>query len=140
MSKIIKILLIILLTILISGLIYIFVLLLNNKMDFEQAQSKLIYDENIIEPFDNIEVSTKSLDIKLIKSEDSNVNVKVYDRKDSEISVKVKDNTLTIDNNEHNSWCFFCQLRWRIYHPCCSIYSAAQSSPHLPMSFFQAML
>ena len=85
-----------------------FVLLLNNKMDFKIVQSKLIYDENIMESFDNIQVSTKSLDIKLIKSEDSNVNVKVYDRKDSEISVKVKDNTLTIDNNEHNSWCFFC--------------------------------
>ena len=38
-----------------------------------------------------------------------------------------------------SSWCFFCQLRWRIYHPCCSIYSAARSSPHLPMSFFHAI-
>ena len=108
MSKIIKILLIILLTILISGLIFVFVLLLNNKMDLKIIQSKLIYDENIIEPFDNIQVSTNNLDIKLVKSEDSNVKVKVYDRKDSHLSVKVNDNTLIIDNNEHNSWCFFC--------------------------------
>ena len=71
-------------------------------------QSKLVYDKNIIEPFNNIQISTKSLDIKLVKSEVSDVNVKVYDRKDDEILVKVENNTLIIDNNKHSSWCFLC--------------------------------
>lgn len=107
-NKIIKILLIILLTILVVGLIAVFVLLLNNKIDLNISQSKLIYDEIITESFNNIQVSTKSLDIKLIKSNDLKANVKVYDRKDSELSVKVEDNTLKIENERHTSWCFLC--------------------------------
>lgn len=107
-NKIIKILLIILLTILVVGLIAVFVLLLNNKIDLNISQSKLIYDEIITESFNNIQVSTKSLDIKLIKSNDLKANVKVYDRKDSELSVKVEDNNLKIENERHTSWCFLC--------------------------------
>ena len=48
MNKIIKVLLIILLTILVIGLIAVFVLLLNNKIDLNISQSKLIYDENFL--------------------------------------------------------------------------------------------
>ena len=107
-NKIIKILLIILLTILVVGLIAVFVSLLNNKIDLNISQSKLIYDEIITESFNNIQVSTKSLDIKLIKSNDLKTNVKVYDRNDSELSVKVEDNTLKIENERHTSWCFLC--------------------------------
>ena len=107
-NKIIKILLIILLTILVVGLIAVFVLLLNNKIDLNISQSKLIYDEIITESFNNIQVSTKSLDIKLIKSNNLKANVKVYDRKDNELSVKVEDNTLKIENERHTSWCFLC--------------------------------
>ncbi len=106
MSKAIKILAIVLLSLLIVGLIATFVLLLNEKMEFPMVQTELVYDENISEPFDNIQVSIESLDIKLIKAEDSNVNVKVYDSKDNEVSVKVEDDTLIIENNKHTSWHF----------------------------------
>ena len=108
MNKIIKVLLIILLTILVIGLIAVFILLLNNKIDLNIFQSKLIYDENITEPFNNIQLSTKSLDIELVKSNDLNANVKVYDSKSNELSVKVEDNTLKIENDRQTSWCFFC--------------------------------
>ena len=108
MSKMIKILSIIILTILVVVLIAVFVLLLNNKINLNISKSTLIYDENITESFNNIQVSTNSLDIELVKSKDLKASVKIYDRKDNELSVKVEDNTLKIKNDRHTSWCFLC--------------------------------
>ena len=107
-SRVLKIISIILLSLLIIGLCIVFILLFNNKISFKSFESKLIYDKNITDFFDTIKVSTKSLDIQLVKSNNNVSNVKVYDKKDNEISVKVEDKTLIIDSNKNKSWCFLC--------------------------------
>ena len=102
MDKAVKVLLIVFLSLLILGLIWIFTI----NIDIKIPKSKLIYDQNIEEEFNSITISNSSLDIKLIKSDVT--NLKVYNNKETDIKVKVEDNTLKIDTEEDNHFCMFC--------------------------------
>lgn len=99
MSRALKITLISLLIIAIISFTGLFILLMNGKINFDFLKSELVYNENIEEVFNTIQISTTSLDVRLIKSDSEKVNVKVYDRDDSGLSVKVENNTLLIEKD-----------------------------------------
>ena len=110
MSKTIDILKIIVLSLIIVILVGVLVYGLKNKINFNFTikKAELIYDENINEDFEKINVETKSLDVKFVKSQSDEVNVKIYDKKNNDATVNVDNNTLNIvSKNESN--CFgFC--------------------------------
>lgn len=104
MNKNFKIFSVVLLFIITIGLITMFILLLTGKTEINILKSKLVYDEVINETFNNIQISTKGLDVELVKSTDELVNVKLYDIDSKNFSIKVEDNTLKINSNnvKHN--------------------------------------
>lgn len=115
MERVIATLKIVLLLILIAILSSVLVLFINKDLNFDfnfGTRAELIYDKNIEEEFDKINIRSDSLDIKFIKSSDNIVNVKVYDRKENEIKVNVEDNTLNIAS-DNNSICIFCFMKKR---------------------------
>lgn len=106
MNKTITILRIILLIILITILTGILILFINKDFNFN-TKSSLIYDNNIEEEFNKIDIISKSLDFKFIKSNDDTTNIKFYDNKNNKVNVKVENNTLKIESDNKNT-CFFC--------------------------------
>lgn len=108
MDKTIKTLLIILLLILIIGFTGVFTIIFTNKADLNFNNTKLVYEETIEQEFNAINISTVSLDTRIVKSIDGKANVKIYDFDDKGISVQVEDETLVIDNKNRNSYCFLC--------------------------------
>ena len=107
MNNALKIVSISLLIIIIIGLTVGFILIMTNKINFNFFKTELVYNENIKEEFNKINISTDSIDIKLVKSKDDIANVKVYDRKDDYVSVRVEDGTLIIENrNDIKNWLF----------------------------------
>ena len=115
MNKGLTITLISLLSLIVITLILGLVLLINNKFTFKLdnfnfgfgSKSTLIYDKNIEENFNKIDIFSKSLDFKFVKSSDNNINVKVYDDKNNTVSVKVENQTLKITSDNDNV-CIFC--------------------------------
>ena len=108
MNKTITILRIILLIILITILTGILILFINKDFKFNfNTKSSLIYDNNIEEEFNKIDIISKSLDFKFVKSNDDTTNVKIYDNKNNKVTVKVDNNTLKIESDNKNT-CFFC--------------------------------
>lgn len=115
MNKGITITLISLLSLIVITLIVGLIFLIDNKFTFKLdnfnfgfgSKSTLIYDENITEDFNKIDIYSKSLDFKFVKSTDNNINVKVYDDKKNTVSVKVENNILKIDSDNDNV-CIFC--------------------------------
>ena len=104
MSNSLKIFFITLLTIIIIGVTIVFVLLMNGKIAIHSFESKIVYDENITEPFNIIDIKTNSMDITLNKSNDNVTNVKVYNNDKNNITISVLDNKLLIneEDNEYN--------------------------------------
>ena len=74
MEKSMTILKIILLSLLIVFLIGIILIFMNKNFKFG-SNATLIYDKNIEEKFNKIDIYNKSLDIKFIKGNDKYVNV-----------------------------------------------------------------
>jgi len=115
MNKGLAITLITLLSLIVIFLIVGLIVLINNKFTFKLdnfnfgfgSKSTLIYNENINEDFNKIDIYSKSLDFKFVKSTDNNINVKVYDEKNNTVSVKVENNTLKIVSDNDNV-CIFC--------------------------------
>lgn len=113
MNKGLTVTLITLLSLIVISLIAALILLINNnfKFNFDNfnfgSKSTLIYDENIENNFNKIDIYSNSLDFKFIKSTDGNTNVKVYDDKKNTISVKVENDTLKIVS-DNKRVCFFC--------------------------------
>ncbi len=108
MDKTIKVLIIILLSILIVGSLGAFTMLFTKNTNFELYKTSKVYDNDIEEEFNAINVESDSLDIKIIKANNERTNVKIFDRNDKGISVKVEDNTLKIVDDNINSFCFMC--------------------------------
>ena len=103
MDKTIKVLIIILLSILILGSLGAFAILFTTQADFDMYKTSKVYDNDIEEEFNAINVDTDSLDVKIIKSNDEKVNVKIYD-KDEDSLLNYKDfyyfiSPKYIDNN-----------------------------------------
>ena len=111
MDKTIKVLIIILLSILILGSLGAFAILFTTQADFDMYKTSKVYDNDIEEEFNAINVDTDSLDVKIIKSNDEKVNVKIYDKDDNKVSVEVENNTLNIEETVKNSICFMCGKR-----------------------------
>lgn len=104
---------IIFLCILIFILVGVLVFFINNDFKFNfDEKSALIYDENIENEFNKIDIHSESLDFKFVKSNDDTVNVKVYDNKKNKVNVNVENNTLKIESNNKFK-CFFCFLKKR---------------------------
>ena len=113
MQKSITILKIILLIILISILLGVVVIFIKKDFNFDfNSKTTLIYDKNIEEDFNTIDINSKSLDYNFVKADDKNVNVKVYDEEDSEIDIYVENNTLKIISDKED-YCFLCFLGGR---------------------------
>ena len=120
MNKRLVITLIILLSLITISLIIGLVLLINNNFPFKldnfnfdfNPKSTLIYDKNIEDNFNTLDIYSKSLDFKFIKSTDNNTNIKIYDNKKNNVSIKTENNTLKIISNNKNT-CFFCFTRKR---------------------------
>lgn len=135
MNKGITITLISLLSLLVITLIVGLVLLINNNYTFKfnnlnfglGSKTTLIYDENITENFNKIDIYSKSLDFKFVKSTDSTTNVKVYDDKKNTVSVNVENNTLKI-NSDNDNVCIFC------------FYSKRQAIISLPEKMYDLVL
>lgn len=110
MNNSINILKIVILSMLTIILVSFLILLLNSdiKFNFKTKPSKLVYNQNIVEQFNKIDIDTRSLDIKFLKSEDDTVNVKVYDKDDNDLSVKVENDTLKVSSQKKNVCMFFC--------------------------------
>ena len=92
-------------------LIGLFIVLLTSDIKFNfttKSNSKLVFDNNITEEFNKIDIDTKSMDIKFEQSSDDTVNIKVYDKDDKNLSVKVEDETLQISSTGKNVCVFFC--------------------------------
>ena len=111
MDKTIKILIIVLLSILIVGSLGAFTILFTTNGNFEMYKTSKVYDNDITEEFNAINVDTDSLDVRIIKSNDEKVNVKVYDKKDNKVSIEVENNTLNIEETVKDSICFMCGKR-----------------------------
>lgn len=111
MEKTVVILKIVLLTLLIFTLVGVLVLFINKDFKFN-LNAKLVYDQNITEEFNKIDISTDSLDVKFVKSNDDTVNVKIYDNEDNDVIVEVENETLKIVSNKKNT-CFFCMFQNR---------------------------
>ena len=108
MNKTVTILKIVLLSLLIVVLVVGMIIFMKDGFDFNfGSKSKLIYDKNITEPFNKIDIYTTSLDFKFLKSSNETVNVKVYDNEDNEVTVNVENSTLKIVSDNRFS-CFFC--------------------------------
>lgn len=115
MNKGITITLITLLSLIVITLIVGLIFLIDNKFTFKLSnlnfgfgsKSALIYDKNINENFSKIDIYSKSLDFKFVKSNDNTTNVKVYDDKNNTVSVRVENNTLKIISDNDNV-CIFC--------------------------------
>ena len=114
MNKGLAITLITLLSIMVITLTIGLIFLLNNNFTFNFDNIKLgsrgvlIYDKNINEDFNKLDIYSKSLDFEFIKSNDNTTNVKVYDDKNNTVQVKVENNTLKIVSDNRNNVCFFC--------------------------------
>ena len=108
MDKTIKILIIILLSILIVGSLGAFTILFVDKADIELYKTNKVYDNDIEEEFNAINVESDSLDVKIVKSNNEKTNVKIFDRNDKGISVDVENSTLKIADDNINSFCFMC--------------------------------
>ena len=113
MEKTITILRITLLLILIAILSCVLALFINKDLSFSfNPNAKLVYDKNIEENIDNINIYSDSLNYKIIKSERNIANVKVYDDEDNKVTVKVEDNSLKI-TSDNRKVCFFCLFKKR---------------------------
>lgn len=111
MSKVLRIILITLLSLLTMTLIVGLVILIKTdfKFDFKyNVNSTLVYDKNITEEFNKIDIITESLDVEFIKSKDNVVNVKIYDDDKNDVMVNVDSETLRIESNKKVNFCFFC--------------------------------
>ncbi len=109
MEKTINILKIILLSILIIILVGILLLFTNKSFNFDfDEKATLVYDKNIEEEFNKIDIYSKSLDFKFVKATDSNVNVKVYDNEENDVTVNVEDGILKIVSDNDIKLCLFC--------------------------------
>lgn len=110
MEKTLTILRICLLSILIIILSWILYLFINKDFNINlKTQASLIYDNNIKEEFDKIDIYTESMDFKFVKSNDDTTNIKIYDSKDNIVNVKVENNILKIESNKNNR-CFLCTV------------------------------
>ncbi|MBQ9024468.1 MAG: DUF4097 family beta strand repeat protein [Bacilli bacterium] len=135
MNKGLTITLITLLSLIVITLIVGLIFLIDNKFTFKLdnlnfglgSKSTLIYDENIDENFNKIDVYSKSLDFKFVKSNDNTTNVKIYDDKKNTALVKVEDNTLKITSDNDNA-CIFC------------FYSKRQAVISLPEKIYDLVL
>ena len=108
MDKTIKVLIIILLSILIVGSLGAFTMLFTKNADIEVYKTSKVYDKEVEEEFNSINVDTDSLDIKIVKSNNEKTNVKIFDRNDKGISVEVENGTLNIVDDNIHSFCFMC--------------------------------
>ena len=113
MEKTITVLRIILLLILIAILSCVLALFINKDFSFGfTSKAELVYDKNIEENIDNINIYSDSLNYKIIKSERNIANVKVYDDEENKVTVKVEDNSLKI-TSDNRKVCFFCSFKKR---------------------------
>ena len=117
MEKSLTILKIVLLSLLVIILTNILVLFINDDNNFSfnysfNSKASLVYDSNIEEEFNKIDINSESLDIKIVKSKDDNVNVKVYDKEKDNVSIKVENNTLMIESLKRIK-CVFCFYKSR---------------------------
>ena len=112
MNKIIKTLVIIFLMILVLFVGTLLFLLMTEKLDF--SKTELVYDRYIEETFDSMEISTNSLDVRIVKSNDEKVNVKIYDREKENTIIKVENNKLIIKSENKNLLCFLCYDKRRV--------------------------
>lgn len=113
MEKTITVLRIILLLILIAILSCVLALFVNKDLSFGfTSKAELVYDKNIEENIDNINIYSDSLNYKIIKSERNIANVKVYDDEENKVTVKVEDNSLKI-TSDNRKVCFFCSFKKR---------------------------
>lgn len=111
MSKVLRIILITLLSLLTITLIVGLVILIKDdfKFDFKyNGTSNLVYDENITQEFNKIDIITESLDIEFVKSNDNIANVKIYDDDKNDVMVNVENETLNIKSDKKVDFCFFC--------------------------------
>lgn len=65
-----------------------------------KGKNKLVYNQSFKEEIKNIKVSTVNNDVKIVESNDEQINVKIYDDKDTKPEVTVEDDTLIITNKE----------------------------------------
>ncbi len=85
MNTFFKNFLIVLFSIIIVCLIFLSYLMWNDKIDFGSKKVVLMYDNTFEETIENIEITTTSLDIKFVESENESTNVKIYEHEKSDI-------------------------------------------------------
>lgn len=116
MSKIIKIVLLAIIALLLTGIMIILIYDKDNKyLSIFTYKSELILDKEYNEDIKSFNISSDSSDV-IIKKTDSNiVSIKVYGNKRDEITNNVKDNTLYISNDNSINIClFFCFMNSKI--------------------------
>ena len=80
-----------------------------NNEKFGRKKAELQLNENYeFDSIDEINVTTKSADIKIEESEDDKIYVEIYASKDEDFSSKLNDNKLDIKLKNSVSFCFFC--------------------------------
>lgn len=116
MSKVIKIVLLAIIALLLTGIMIILIYDKDNKyLSIFTYKSELILDKEYNEDIKSFNISSDSSDV-IIKKTDSNiVSIKVYGNKRDEITNNVKDNTLYISNDNSINIClFFCFMNSKI--------------------------
>ncbi len=116
MSKVIKIVLLAIIALLLTGIMIILIYDKDNKyLNIFTYKSELILDKEYNEDIKSFNISSDSSDV-IIKKTDSNVvSIKVYGNKRDEITNNVKDNTLYISNDNSINIClFFCFMNSKI--------------------------
>ena len=112
MSKSLRIIFIIILSILAAGLTALFVLLIKNDNSFfifnffSKESKELIIDETYENTFENINISTEDGKIYIEHSDSDKIKVKIFGKEENS-SVKIEDNTLYIVG-ETEKCSFFC--------------------------------
>jgi len=97
-------------------LLSIFVVLLSVVMyfgikngNFKTEKSKLLLSETYaINDVENIDITSTSSDVKILKSEDDNIYVKIYSSKKDKVSSELDGSTLNIVSKSKSTFCFFC--------------------------------
>lgn len=110
-SNALNVIKLVLLSIIAVALIFIIVLLMNNKFDFKfkAGSAKLIYENNFTEEVKTIKVESTSTDIRVIENDTNEINVKIYDEKEQKdnVSVEVVGDTLEIVDKKEKISHFF---------------------------------